>query len=39
MSPRKASADSFLNHRSFELGKHTHHLEKGFAGRRRRVVV
>jgi len=30
--PRKPGADSFLNHRPFELGKHAHHLEHGLAG-------
>src|SRR5262249_59360645 len=25
--PRKASTDSFLNHRPLELGKHAHHLK------------
>jgi hypothetical protein len=32
--PFQASADSFLDHGALELGKYTHHLKHGFAGRR-----
>src|SRR5262249_58432448 len=30
--PRKASTDSFLNHRPLELGKHAHHLKHRLPG-------
>jgi hypothetical protein len=30
--PRKAGADSFRNHRPFELGKHAQHLKHRLAG-------
>src|SRR5262249_49938283 len=35
--PRKASTDSFRNHRPLEFGKYAHHLKHRFACRRRGV--
>src|SRR5262249_58962269 len=33
LGPPKPGADSFCDHRPLKLGKHTHHLKHGFAGR------
>src|SRR5215467_1922327 len=37
LGPPKPGADSFCDHRPLKLGKHTHHLKHGFAGRCRGV--
>ena len=37
LGPLQPSADSFLNDRTLELGKHAHHLKQGLAGRCSRV--
>src|SRR5215471_1233320 len=37
LSPPEPSADSFLNHRPFKLGKHAHHLKHCLAAGRGRV--
>jgi hypothetical protein len=37
LGPGNASTHAFHDHAAFELGKHTHHLEHGLAGRRRGV--